>query len=407
MTIHAAATAGAKGKRQEAEGRLLRSALGLEAEFSVVLDGLPTAPERVFADPRDFLTHPGMHRVGTSYHLPNGGAVYFDTGVVEIVTPAIELERGAAVRAGRSLWENIAFVRDELDRWEATSGHRVQLAGFSTHYNVSVDSNGRRLDRLARLLTYILPAPVMLLAANRRSTGIGVRPRVTRIEVTADFTPDPALQVATATLIAGIVGQVIRWPAWSLRETARRGIPIIRGFRPRPHTSRTGWLAKDQCYTRSPFTTPPDEPVWSAGNRGALSLRAIAAETFRHFRVSIARVSDPFSLRLIAAVLGGQATSLLDLPDRPATYDDVGRLCKWHNVFPARFLRRSRYERVLMLAIAGTPITIDGQAYHPTGMRGWSHVVLRQHDGEARVMTVDDLVPHLQEWDERRQDDAG
>ena len=34
-----------------------------------------------------------MHRVGTSYHLPNGGALYFDTGVVEMVTPAMELER--------------------------------------------------------------------------------------------------------------------------------------------------------------------------------------------------------------------------------------------------------------------------------------------------------------------------
>ncbi len=31
----------------------------------------------------------------------------------------------------------------------------------------------------------------MLVGANRRSTGIGVRPRGNRIEITADFTPDP------------------------------------------------------------------------------------------------------------------------------------------------------------------------------------------------------------------------
>lgn len=402
MTIHTTAAAGAKSKdQQERAGRLRQSALGLEAEFSLMLDGLLTTPERVFTDPRDFLSDPRMHRVGTSYHLPNGGAVYFDTGVVEIVTPAMELERGTAVRAGRSLWENIELVRGELDRWEHSSGHRVQLAGFSTHYNISVNADGRRLDRLARLLTYILPAPVMLLAANRRSTGIGVRPRLTRLEVTADFTPDPALQVAAATLIAGIVAQVVRWPVWSRLEAKRRHLPIIAGFAPAPHTTRQGWLAKDSCYPRNPFVTSPDDAVWvtANGDPQPLALRAIAARIFSHFRVSIARVSDPFSLRLIAAVLGGRATSLLDLPDRPATYDDVGRLCKWDNVFPARFLRRSRYERVLMLAIAGTPVTIEGRTYQPTGMRGWSHVLLRRGDEEGtRVMSIDELVPYVDEW---------
>ena len=402
MTVHSAAQQTAKAKReQEPQERLLRHAIGLEAEFTLSVDGVLTQPERLFADPRDFLRDPVMHRVGTSYHLPNGGAVYFDTGVVEIVTPAIEVERGAAVRAGRSLWENIQFVRGELDGWEQRHGRRLQLAGFSTHYNISVEANhARRLDRLARLLTYILPAPVMLLAANRRSTGIGVRPRVGRIEVTADFTPDPALQVATATLISGIVRQVAQWPAWSLAEARRRGVPLIGGFGPRPHTSRQGWLARDDCYPRNPFTTPPDAAVWVTSESGdARSLRAIAQRVFRRFRIGIGRISDPFSLRLIAAVLNGRATSLLDLPDRPATYDDVGRLCRWNDVFPARFLRRSRYERVLMLAIAGTPIVLADGQYRPTAMRGWSHVVLTRLDtGRTRVMSVDDLVPHLERW---------
>lgn len=401
MTTQAAGT---KAKRaREADSRLLLHALGLEAEFTLTLDGLPTPPEQVFTDPRDFLPGASLHRVGTSYHLPNGGAVYFDTGVVEIVTPAIELERGAAVRAGRSLWENIASVRAGLDRWEASSGHRVQLAGFSTHYNVSVDGSGRRLTRLARLLTYILPAPVMLLAANRQSTGIGVRPRRTRIEVTADFTPDAALQVAAATLIAGVVSQVARWPRWSLSEARRRGIPLVAGFAPRPHTSRRGWLARHDCYPRNPFATAPDDQVWVTSERPApVSLRRIALDTFRAFRLAIARVADPFSLRLIAAVLTGRATSLLDLPDRPATYENVGRLCRWDNVFPARFLRRSRYERVLMLAIAGVPITLNGEPFRPTGMQGWSRVVLQNTlRSETRVVSVDALLPHLERWGEQ------
>ena len=403
MSIRAAAQAGAKGKSQrEVEGHLRLEALGLEAEFTLALDGLATQPERLFTDPRDFLPNPAMHRVGTSYHLPNGGAVYFDTGVVEVVTPAMEIERGTAVRAGRSLWESIALVRDALDRWEARSGRRLSLAGFSTHYNISVEAGTRRLDRLARLLTYILPAPVMLLAANRRSTGIGVRPRVTRIEVTADFTPDAALQVAAATLIAAIVRQVARWPSWTLAEARRRGVPILEGYAPRAHTSRQGWLAKDDTYPRNPFTTSPDARVWAtAGNPSAMSLREIAVRTFRVFRLPIARVADPFSLRLIAAVLDGRGTSLLDLPDRPATYDDVGRLCRWTTVFPARFLRRSRYERVLMLAIAGVPLEIEGREYHPIGMRGWSRVVLfNPAANQTRVLTIDALVPYLDRWDD-------
>ena len=37
---------------------------------------------------------------GTSYHLPTGGAVYFDTGVIEVATPVIEIERGCARACG-------------------------------------------------------------------------------------------------------------------------------------------------------------------------------------------------------------------------------------------------------------------------------------------------------------------
>ena len=80
-----------------------------------------------------------MHRTGRSYHLPTGGAVYFDTGVIEIATPVIEIERGCAARAGRSLWESIHFLRDELDAWEEREQRTVHLSGFSTHYNVSFD----------------------------------------------------------------------------------------------------------------------------------------------------------------------------------------------------------------------------------------------------------------------------
>jgi hypothetical protein len=233
------------------------AAIGLEAEFAVVMDGAQVRPEDVFGSPRRIVRGPMMHRTGRSYHLPTGSAVYFDTGVVEIATPMIEIEPGCAARGGRSLWESILFLRRELDAWEAQHHHDVHLVGFSTHYNVSFDlppsagEDGRTVETLAMLLTYILPAPMMLLAANRQSTGIGVRPRGNRIEVTADFTPDASLMIAAATLVVGIVREVMTWPTFDLHALVQnklRDLPVFRSFSPVPHSSRKGWVAR---YSRS------------------------------------------------------------------------------------------------------------------------------------------------------------
>jgi hypothetical protein len=199
------------------------------------------------------------------------------------------------------------------------------MVGFSTHYNVSIEGRrtARSLDALAKLLTYILPAPVMLLALNKESSGVGVRPRGDRIEVTADFTPSSTLMVAAGSLITGIVRDVATWPSFGVRELRRRGLPRANGFAPMPHTSRKGWLARVDCYPENPITAPDHAP-----------LRTMALEIFRYFQRSIARIADPFSLRLIHAVLTGRAPSLLDLPERPPEYEDVGRLCAWQAFYP-------------------------------------------------------------------------
>jgi hypothetical protein len=213
------------GVRLPASGGL--PAIGLEAEFTTIIDGVHQKPEDVFGSPRHIVRGPLVHRTGRSYHLPTGGALYFDTGVMEIATPMIEIARGCGARGTRSLWESLGFLREELDAWETESGREVRLVGFSAHYNVSFElsrseqHHGRSVEQLAYLLTHILAAPVMLLAANRRSTGIGVRPRGNRIEITADFTPDAALMAATATLIVGIVREVMTWPTYSLEELSR------------------------------------------------------------------------------------------------------------------------------------------------------------------------------------------
>jgi hypothetical protein len=318
----------------------------------------------------------------------------------------IEIERGCGARGTRSLWESLAFLRAELDAWEERTDRTVRLVGFSAHYNVSFDlpasarRDGRTVERLAYLLTHVLAAPVMLLAANRRSTGIGVRPRGDRVEVTADFTPDVGLMAATATLIVGIVRDVMTWPTYELSELERHGVPVVRAFVPLPHSSRKGWVAKDVSFPQNPFTCDVNRVNWRARSGAMLSLREMAGRTTRVFWDAIRSIGDALSLQLIGAVMRGRAPSLLELPDRPASYDDVGRLCTLKDLFPITLLPRSRYERVVEHAIAGRRVHMDGCWHRPIGVRGWTHVVFRREsDGAKRVRSLDEMLAHLDAWD--------
>jgi hypothetical protein len=337
-----------KGKRErplsERERRLRRRleretlqmpVIGMESEFNVWLDEVEINPEPYWKHPRAFIDGPMLHREKTSSHIPTGGAVYFDRGVIEVVTPVIELAPQATARMVRNLWEQIQFVRDQLTNWEQKTGHTVRLKAYSSHYNITYEvpkskqTASRNEQKLAWLLAHILPVPMMLVSANRRSTGIGVRPRGARIEVTSDFTPDPGLMVATATLVVGIVRDVISWPSYDLSLLRDLPIPIIDGVTPGKHTTRKGWLTKDFHYPQSPFTSDIDAPIWTTQFGDKRSLRQIGRETAWFFRHSIRRYSDPFSFRLLFAVLEGRATSMLELDDRPKAYEDVGRLCRW------------------------------------------------------------------------------
>src|SRR5688572_14909789 len=85
-----------------AKGR--RPCIGLEAEFSLYVDGKKERPEKVFGNPRRVVREKMIPRPGRSWHLPSGGALYFDTGVIEVATSVIEIEPRCAIRAARSLW---------------------------------------------------------------------------------------------------------------------------------------------------------------------------------------------------------------------------------------------------------------------------------------------------------------
>lgn len=318
--------------------RLRMPVIGMESEFNVWLDEVEIDPRPFWKHPSAFIDHSLLPREKSSLQLPTGGAVYFDRGVIEVVTPVIELAPHSTARVVRNLWEQIGFVRNELTKWEKRTGHTVRLKAYSTHYNVSFEltrrqqNANRNIKKLALLLAYLLPVPVMLVGANRRSTGVGVRPRENRIEITLDFTPDPGLMIATATLVVGIVREVISWPSYDLSLLEKLPIPVIAGVVPGKHTTRKGWLTKDFHYSQSPYTSDVNARIWTTQFGEKKSLREMSAEVAWYFRRSIRRYSDPFSFRLLFAILSGRAPSLLELIDRPSAYEDVGHLCRWGSV---------------------------------------------------------------------------
>src|SRR5438445_2439090 len=119
--------------------RLGMPVTGMESEFNVVLDGVEIDPRAYWKDPTAFIDVPLLRRTRSSLQLPTGGAVYFDRGVIEVVTPVIELGPHSTARMVRNLWEQIGFVRDQLTKWEKRTEHTVRLKGYSAHYNISFE----------------------------------------------------------------------------------------------------------------------------------------------------------------------------------------------------------------------------------------------------------------------------
>ena len=373
-----------------------RAVIGLEAEFNLLIDGRKRRPEKVFGDPSRLVRRRMIPRTGKSFQLPAGGAIYFDTGVIEVATPIVELERGCCQRATRLLWEQIRYLRAELDHWGKRHRCQCRLQGFSAHYNFSFLGAGKSKDRnatkLAYLLAHILPVPVLLLAANRQSSAVGVRPRKTRVEVTADFTPDPALMLATCAFLAGAVETVLRWKSFGLRQLNRNRLPRITPYRLRKHSSRRGWRITRDSLGTNPFLADISAPLWKLRDGRALSLRAIAVDSLKPFRHEIRRLGDLITLQHIAAVFAGDARSLLDFPNRPEAYDDVGRVIDWGRR-RMRHWSRSRYEKVIHRVIAREPMRLGKKRYRAERMNGWYQVDFREiGTGKRRTFNLDELV---------------
>lgn len=333
------------GSDYEYSASLDHPVIGMEAEFELLVDGKVVTPESLWKYPGDFIEHDLLRRSSKSVQLPTGGALYFDSGVLEVVTPVIEIANRCTTRMVRSLWEQLEYTERQLSTWGAKHRLDVRLRGYSSHYNVSFEvprgerNSERTVQKLATLLAHILLVPLIVTGTNRRSTGVGVRPRRDRVEMTLDFTPDPSLMLATAALVVGVARDVITWPTYMLTLLDELPIPTLTAVTPGKHTTRKGWLTKDYNFPLSPFTSSIDDEVWETRKGEKKSLRRIAFETAWFFRDSIRRHSDPFSTRTLFDVLTGAGASLLDLRDRPSAYDDLGRAVRWGT--PLEELRQS------------------------------------------------------------------
>src|SRR4051812_38945813 len=98
-----------KQDRSNAAGRIHlsppRAVIGLEAEFSLIINSFRHRPKKLLGPAQKLIRHKMLPRTGRSFQLPSGGAIYFDTGVIEVATPIVELEPGCCYRATRLLWE--------------------------------------------------------------------------------------------------------------------------------------------------------------------------------------------------------------------------------------------------------------------------------------------------------------
>ncbi len=399
-----------KPSRPPAEAAAPRQpVVGLEAEFNLLVGeapGAPRKPEELFGTPRALVAALGdagrlVPRQGRSCHLPSGGALYFDTGVIEVATGLMELDGPAGCRrAVRALWEQVAYLRRALDAHEvAGAGPRpLRLQGFSAHYNFSQHgATPTRLRRTARLLPGVLLAPLALLASNRQSTAIGARPRPGRMEITLDFTPDPALMTAALAFLAGVIHALAAWPETALTPAGlrARGVPYPAGFTPRKHSSRQGWRAHAEDFPASPFTADPHAALWPLTDGRRLGLRAWARATAAAFAPAVRRFADRETGAHLREVFAGEARSGLDFADRPPAYDDVGRQVdlgrREHRALP-----RSAYERVIRRILARAPWRLDGARWRVERMPGWYEFIFREvRTGERRVFNLDRLAAAL------------
>ena len=202
---------------------------------------------------------------------------------------------------------------------------------------------------------------------------------------------------ATLAFLAGAIHGLSRWPETALTPAGlrARGVPYPAGFRPRRHSSRQGWRAHAEDFPANPFAADPHAALWTLTDGRRLGLRAWARATLAAFAPDVRRYADRETWAHLREVFAGEARSGLDFPDRPPTYDDVGRHVDLGRR-QGRTLPRSAYDRVIRRVLARAPWRLDGARWRVERMPGWYEFIFREvHTGERRVFNLDRLAAEL------------
>jgi hypothetical protein len=382
-------------KLQDRRGFLIspaRPVLGIEVEFQVFCDGNLCTPEALFGTAGTLFPIQQVPWTGKPVGLPHGGVVYFDRGVIEVVTPPIELSKTAARDAVQCLWQQINWVRRHLDNWQKNANRIVQLRGFSAHYNVSFDTRLRNecrsLERLSYLLVHILPFAAIPIATNDRSTGVGVRPRRNRIEITIDFTPDSERTIAVAGVIVGVARAVMNWKRYSVSQAVQNRLPLIRPFRPMKHTSRSGWLAHSSSYDKNPFNATTFGRSWKTQNAKRRSGPSVSRSIVKIFWPSISLFLDRRARWVLRKILNMSAAFVRGYRNCDNYYDvratDASQAAKWSD---------GTYASLLAKFYQGRKIRVRKAVLRPVRVLGWFVVEFRDIcTAKRHVMTLDEIL---------------
>ena len=377
----------------------IRPVCGIEAEFQTICDQKECSPEDLFGSFDAVIPRGAVPWAGKPLPLPNGGVTYLDRGVIEIVTPPIELSPDSARQAVECLWKQIHWVRQHLDTWERCTGRHVRLRGFSAHYNVSFDpalrDKNRNLARLAYLLCHILPFPIILLATNNASTGVGVRPRHNRLEITVDFTPRPDLMIATAATILGLVTHVMSWETYRIEELKHRSLPQLAFFCPTRHASRHGWLAHYSSFSVNPFKVVNSSELWQTKHHGLLTINELSELVVKDHWDSIKAYAGARTRDLIWGIITGSTPGLRHSTASPDGYDNVRGT-------PSASIPRGspkRYAGLLARCYEGTPVSMKGSTFMPRRVLGWFVIeFLERETGRTRIFTLDEIIRSSPKW---------
>jgi hypothetical protein len=99
--------------------------------------------------------------------------------------------------------------------------------------------------------------------------------------------------------------------------------------------------------------------------------------------------------------LDRRGTSLLrgTTPDRERRRTNERRGGGYNIPFPDRRLTRSAYEQVFLQLVSGRKLRMGSELYKPIGMKGWYHAIFRREsDGAERLMTIDQLLRKMNDW---------